>query len=292
MLKPLVRFVAAVGISLAVGTVTGCSDNDGFLAVPGEEIPPPPPPPAPTSTATVPAPMPTSTIVSTATPTLTSVPTGTPTATPSPVATATETIPAAGPVITFFGIARPDDVLIDATGVDDAGVPFYTRTIGSGFRIVVEAAPGSNGAPPGNSAFSPDGTTPPALQIASSRPLGDGSPAVCDRTRPDLGGVPALDPPIFSSDPAVVAVMNDLSCRFLDGGGAPRGRDATTESCVLVPAESGIYAFAAPTTRMQFCTLVDRSFAFPQGDTLLTVRLLDRNGIPGPAAQIILRVQE
>ena len=47
-----------------------------------------------------------------------------------------------------------------------------------------------------------------------TRPLGDGSVAVCDARRPTIGGVPGIDPPSFADTPKVSAAINDLSCRF------------------------------------------------------------------------------
>jgi len=298
--SPMVRLVLAAGLALATGSATGCKDDDSFLPVPWDD--PTPPAVAPTSTAThVPQPSPTATMPAptatatlpppSATATTTTAPTGTPTATPTPVVSPAPTSPpATGPVITFFGLARADDTLIEPAGHDSAGVPIYTRAVGGSFRIVVEAAPGASGGLPGSRAFEPDGTTPPALQIGSSRPLGNGSPEVCDRTPPEIGGIPAIDPPTFASTPEAIAALNDFGCRFLDGAGEPRGRSSTVDSCVLMPSGSGTYAFVSPATRMQFCALVDTSFAFPPGDTLLTVRLLDGNGDPGPAAHLIVRI--
>ncbi len=247
----------------------------------------------PTATSTItrsatPTRTPTRTSTRTVTPTTT--PTATSTRTPTRTATATPT-GLRGPRVTFVGLARADDNLVSASGTTPAGVPIFTRAAGSGFSIVIEAAVGSSGFEPGELAYDFSENGLPDLQILSSRPLGDGSTAVCDRTPPNAGGVPAVDPPVFSESPPVIGATNDLGCRFLDGNNNPFGRRGSDNSCVQVPFDSGTFRFVAPGSTIQFCGLVDSPFTFPPGDTLLTVRMRDVLGNAGEPVQLIVRVQ-
>jgi hypothetical protein len=43
-------------------------------------------------------------------------------------------------------------------------------------------------------------------------------------------------------------------------------------------------------TTIQFCGFIARVLEFPQGDTLVTVRLRDVGGNPGPVAQLVVHV--
>jgi hypothetical protein len=222
----------------------------------------------------------------TATPT---VPGPSPTATASATPTVTAT-PAVGPRITFFGLTSADDVRQMPIGEDDQGVPIYQRTFGFGFRLVVEAARGTSQLELGNDTFSDDGA--PALQVQATRPLGDGSGAVCDIEPPLIGGVPGIDPPRFDDSSEVVDALNDLGCRFVDGMGSPVSRSCAT-SCVK--DDDGDYACVDLATEAQFCVLVDTLIEFPPGDTLVTVRVRDqaRNGLPmnlGAPQRLIVRV--
>lgn len=211
--------------------------------------------------------------------------TRTPTATPTPTPTGLR-----GPIVSHFGLARVDENPISPSGQTPTGIPIYTRASDWGFRIVVEGRPGSSGLAPGNSAFTFGGSAFSDIQILSSRPLGNGSPAVCDRQRPNAGGVPAVEPPVFADTSFVIGAANDLSCRFLDGVGNAIGRQSSGDSCVQVPANSSTFRFVSSTSTIQFCSLVDSAFAFPEGDTVLTVRLRDVAGNVGVPAQIVVRV--
>ena len=59
-------------------------------------------------------------------------------------------------------------------------------------------------------------TVLPHFQIVASRALGNGSAAMCDDRAPaePIGGVPAVNPPMFGGSQAVSNAINDLSCRF------------------------------------------------------------------------------
>lgn len=187
----------------------------------------------------------------------------------------------------FFGLLRPDDVIIPPVGTDPSGVPIYQRMFGSGFSIVIEGRPGLSGGSVAVSSFSDP--IAPDLQVLTERPLGNGSATVCDVTPPDMaGGIPATNPPLFSDDQGVVDRMNDLGCRFIDGTGEPRGRKCG-DGCIRF--ETGDFGCGAPDATLQFCNLVARPMEFPPGDTRLTARLRDIRGNFGPPAQIIVRIQ-
>jgi hypothetical protein len=224
----------------------------------------------------------TSTRTATSLPTITATRTRTPVNTPSPTATPAADI---GPVITFLGVLRPDDTLTDPSGTTPEGVPIYDRPFGFGFSIVVEAALGLSREFVGTSAFDEYGR--PDLQIQVTQALGNGSATVCDALPPDAGGVPAIAPPSFADSQLITDRLNDLGCRFVDGSGNPKGRKCS-EGCVRF--ETGDLGCVNAGTSIQFCALVSRTIAFPPGETLVTVRVLDVDGNPGPPAQIVVRL--
>jgi hypothetical protein len=194
----------------------------------------------------------------------------------------------AGPQIVFLGLTRADDVLLEPQGTSPSGIPIYERPFGSGFSIVVEARPGTSGRPVGQSTFNVFGC--PDLQIQVTNPLGNGSFAVCDVLLPEPGGVPATNPPRFGDDQEICDRFNDLGCRFVDGAGETRARTCTDrDACVRT--ESGDFGCASPVATAQFCGFVAATNSFPIGDTLVTVRVRDAQGNPGPPAQIIIRVR-
>jgi len=238
------------------------------------------------------------TATSSATPTSTRTPTrtatrtstGTVTRTRPYTGTPTPTGGASGPSVTFFGIANANGTLSTPIATATNGVPIYSRVLGSGFLIVVEGR--RNGTVSiGQTAFNydpGDAQVRPALQIISSRPLGNGSSTVCDNQPPDFGGVPAVSPPSFEVTQPISDSINDLGCRFLDGTGSPGGRPST-DACVL--QLSGEYRFANSQSQVQFCSTVSQALRFPRGDTLLTVRLANVNGVTGSPVQIIVRTE-
>jgi hypothetical protein len=245
--------------------------------------------PTPTRTGTPTVAGPTPTRTRTRTPTVPGPPTATATATRPPSPTPTATSSASGPVIAFLGLTRADDFLLQPTGMS-GGIPVYTPQFGYNFSIIVEAMPGSSRFAVGNSTFRAGDF--PDLEIEVTHALGDGSTAVCDDMPPTLGGVPAINPPDFNPDPTVSDRINDLSCRFVDGTGMKVGRscgDAT--SCVLnIDGQHGCVSPAPPTTT-QYCGFINQALAFPSGDTVISARVRDVRGNPGPVAQILIRVQ-
>jgi hypothetical protein len=240
----------------------------------------------PTRTATPGSHTPTPTRTPTAT--ITRTRTVTRTRTPSPTRTPTVPVPT-GPLITFLGLTRSDDTLIAPLGTTPTGVPVYPRLVGAAFSIVVEGMPGASGFAVGGSAYQQGSASFPDLQIEVSRPLGNGSAAVCDSTGPMAGGVPAVDPPNFNATQGTIAAVNDLACRFVDGTGKPGPRRSPDDSCVMFTSSEP--DFVNQNTTIQFCGFITGVMEFPPGDTLVTVRLRDEGGNPGPIAQLVVRIE-
>lgn len=190
-----------------------------------------------------------------------------------------------GPVITFLGISRADGKNIDPVATEN-GIPVYENYVGSGFFLVVEAKPGLSNLEVGRKLFPRTRDAEsfrPDLQIQANRDLGDGSPDVCDNRRPNIGGIPGINPPSFADRPDINRALQDFACRFeimIESSGA----------CTV--NRYGDYAFRNPETQTQFCMVVAKAWRFPVGDTLVTARLLDVEGNPGPPARFILRRPE
>jgi len=248
---------------------------------------------SPSATATSP-PSPTRTLTPTRTGTRTA--TGTRTLTASPTRTASRTAtgsptPSGTPLtiggeITAFGVARADGLPIASIGPQDDGYPTFVRPA-SGFIIYIEARPGISGLPVASVTFESSPSDPnvlPDLQVLVSRPLGDGSPAVCDDgPLPPIGGVPATKPTAFGGSQAIANAINDLGCRF-------DSRGSSTQACTR--DSFGVYAFTANST-IQFCTSpgVGAELAFGIGDTIVTARVRDIAGQPGHAKSIAIRIR-
>lgn len=195
----------------------------------------------------------------------------------------------AGPDITYFGIARADGAPQMPTAYDDQGRPVY-QTGGSGFFLVVEARPGPYGAPVGVNAFQydpHDSTVLPDLQVLLSRPLGNGSRAVCDKTLPNQGGVSSVYPLEFANTQAVADEINDFGCRVNDGTGNPRGV-VNQDACTFFP--DGDYHFVDSLSTIQFCAPIAHAWGFPTGDTIIKARLRDTQGVLGAEREIVMRV--
>jgi hypothetical protein len=188
-----------------------------------------------------------------------------------------------GPIVTHAGIARADGRGVEPDGKTADGTPIYRHPVGSGFMIVIEGKPGINQVENGRSIYSYDPGDPtkrPDLEIEVTRPLGDGSAAVCDARRPSIGGVPGIDPPSFADTPKVSGAINDLSCRF-------ETFIESNASCTV--NQYGDFEFLDKASKVQFCMVVARTWQFPEGDTLVSVRLRDTDGNPGPVNRFVLR---
>lgn len=203
----------------------------------------------------------------------------TPTPTPDPI----------GPDIVALALADSALSPIAPSGVDDQGREIYTRLFGNGSWIVVEAAPGISGRRVGARVFDRapvDPTERPDIQVLVSRPLGNGSTAVCDVSGEALGGVPAADGLDFGPRQLLTDVINEMSCR-VDGGVRTGSGDACTTG-----DEGFGFAFINPAAKAQFCIEPSRAWAFPAGDTIVAARVLDVAGNPGPSREIVVRIAQ
>lgn len=264
------RFAVAAGLAAAMFTMMGCV---------GKKVSPP-------AVQHTPAPEPTATAVPTVAAS-TPLPAG---ATPLPTRPvkdpATDTMrksgKVVGPVITFLGIVRADGNQITPVSVDKDGVPTYENVVGSGFMIVVEGKPGLSNIEVGRKLMSykpDDPKSRPDLELETTNDLGDGSKAVCDKRKPVIGGVPAINPPSFQETQAVADTLNDMACRF---------ETFIEPQSACVVNKGGDFTFVQPESAIQFCMTVAKAWNFPVGDTLVSARLRDGEGNPGPVAQFRL----
>lgn len=225
----------------------------------------------------------TGTATRTATITLTPTITRTPTQTRTPTPTGRP-----GADISYVGLVRANDEIVMPSGTTPEGWPIYERPFGFSFSLVVEARPGPSRRPVGLNAFRSDLFDPsvrPDLEIIVSRPLGNGSLDVCDDMLPFIGGIPASSSFDLSQD--ISNAINDLSCRFVNGSGLPGGRRAA-DACTVFG--DGEFRFVDPGTSVQFCALIAEPFGFPLGDTMVSARVRDSSGQPGPPATFVVRI--
>ena len=195
-----------------------------------------------------------------------------------------------GPDVTYLGIASADGTVLQPSVYDYDGRPLYELTSGADVWVVIEARPGSSGEAVGVEAFQWDPDDPavlPDLQVLISKPLGDGSAAVCDEADP-TGGVPGTDPLEYTPTQPVADAINDFGCRVDDGSGESRGVTDSAAACTR-SAESAP-AFFDPTTTVQFCAPIDPALAFPPGGATLKARLRDAQGTLGAERDMIIRV--
>jgi hypothetical protein len=192
-----------------------------------------------------------------------------------------------GPNITYFGVASADGNALEPVDQDEDRRPIYERLHGSGLILVVEGRPGMDGRELGITTV---GDPLPDMQMLSARTLGDGNPQVCDIMPPNLGGVPGVSDLQFADRDAVRAAVNDLGCRFDNGEGTPGGREFL-DACTRSNDGFG-FGFVDPGSTLQFCAVVDGSWAFPNGDTILAARLRDEGGSLGMRREIVVRVAE
>jgi hypothetical protein len=197
--------------------------------------------------------------------------------------------------VSFFGLARPDYTLIAQSGVTGPNnLPYFERHAGDRFVIVIEGRRGPNRRPVNLSTFDSDPFNPsvrPGLEIIVSQPLGNGSTKVCD-DMPPIGGVPASAS--FATTQPISNAINDFACRFVDGSGLKMGRGSASDSCINWPDGLSHFANESPApdgSSVQFCGAIAEDFAFPLGDTTVSVRLNDIDGQPGPAVSFIIRVK-
>jgi hypothetical protein len=196
-------------------------------------------------------------------------------------------MPDLGPPITHLGLARADDQPIARIASDETGREIYRSPLGQGMSLIVEARPGPLLSRVGMNAYQPFGL--PDLQIILSRPLGDGSTSVCDNRLPDVGGVPATTPLLFSGSPGVSAAINDLGCRVDNGAGQPLGR-ASQHACTRADGTTTGFAFVSPESSIQYCLPIAGAWRFPAGDTIVAARVRDVDGRVGQVREMVIRV--
>lgn len=195
-----------------------------------------------------------------------------------------------GPAVTHFGVANASNDPQRPIGFDPVGRPVFNQPFGQGFSLVVEARAGANRRNPGrfSGPYFVDGELrPPDLQMILSRPLGDGSPVICDTAMPDLGGVPATVPFAYPSAPAIV---EDFGCRFVDGSGELIARTSSPEACTRSDAGFG-FGFVDRGSNLQFCGGIASAWRFPEGDTIVAARIADgTEQALGAARELVVRV--
>ncbi len=150
------------------------------------------------------------------------------------------------------------------------------------FLFVIEGARGTSNREPGEK-LEVSGAERPDVQVLVSRNLGDGSTIACDKgpAPQPLGGVPGITPQDFGPESEVTTALQDFACRLAV---QKTSGDACTRN------RFGLFSFIAPTTRKQFCLAVPRTTAFPVGDTIVALQLLDTQGNVGPRKEIVIRV--
>lgn len=211
------------------------------------------------------------------------------TRTPSVTRTPSATVPPE-PIITYFGLARADDTVVDPSGTTEDGIPIFERSVGSGFTIVVEGRRGGTNTPLERGTFLWDPTNPsilPGVQILASQPLGNASVGVCDDAAPTAGGVPGSESLNFDETQVVADTVNDLTCRFKDGSGQRLGRDAEN---ACTSSGDGLFRVVGTGTEVQYCGQVNAAIVFPPGDTRLVGRVRDQAGNVSAIGQIVVRV--
>lgn len=186
-----------------------------------------------------------------------------------------------------MGVARADGLVTQPIGTAPDGTPIFRRVIGYGFFLIVEAGLGQSRRPPGLVTFNSSPSDPnllPNLLIVSSNALGNGSASICDDgPDPPIGGVPAVNPPVFGGTQQSANAINDFACRF-------EARDNSTLACTKDAGQDARFVNAA--TRVQYCPFlgIGSELEFPDGDTKITAIVTDDIGQPGMPRSIIIRV--
>ncbi len=198
----------------------------------------------------------------------------------------------AGPEISYLGLARSDNTVIEPSDYDGSGRPIYTRVGGAGFSIVVEATPGASGGEPGLAGFNYDEEDPtilPDLQVLLSSPLGNGNPEVCADDPEVRDGIPATTPLVFAANQTVADAINDFGCRVNDGTGHALGVGQSEDACTTFA--DGSNHFVASETTAQYCAPISSARQFPVGATVVAARVRDSSGAMGPAREMIVQIQ-
>jgi len=170
---------------------------------------------------------------------------------------------------------------------DEFGRRVFQRETGR-FLMVVEGGTGENGRAPSAAGVSRSGAISallpnglPGLQALLSKGLGNAS-AFVECGTAIVGGVPAVPALDFGTQTSTRNAMIDLACRF----------EWTQASGPCTRDPFGGFAFLDSATSLQYCFQVPLSAAFPNGETVMAVRLADGTGAVGPVREIVVRVGE
>jgi hypothetical protein len=196
-----------------------------------------------------------------------------------------------GPQVLYFGIATADNRVLPSTGMLPDGTPIFDFPNNFGFIIVVEARSGTSRAQPAKCGIiGSDGSLGPqcpsgrsAVELLFSRPLGNGSPAVCDEAPPNPGGVPAVPSLTFDTTQMVTDAINDIGCRM--------DSHATSATACTFDA-LGNFSYVNSLTTLQYCSspVVGNEVAFPSGITMVKVQVQDTASNVGNQVEIAIRV--
>lgn len=207
---------------------------------------------------------------------------------------------APGPSLKFVGVVRADGcrfgcfngfTCVCANGTPtpniESGVEVFTLINDNRGLVVVEAGRGPNNLQP-QTIVNPSNACVdrPSVQIQADRDLGDGASITCDPDPPFdycTGGVPG-GLPLFEPGDAITRALNKFSCRFTPKTVCNSG---FCDSCTL--NSSGNPGWLGAGTRVQFCGFMPSEAAFPPGDTLLTVQVMDTSGTAGERKSIKVR---
>ncbi len=208
-----------------------------------------------------------------------------PTPTPTP----------AGPPVSAFVVVPangcywcPDEYCIcggmpTPTPYTGPGPQVFTWGVSSGMKLVIE----TNVAVPTPNPFA---CTGPNVQVESNNQLGSSLTPLCsggsfDPNNNYQESVPAVPTPHFDT-PDITDALQSFATTFATYTAA----GWCTPDPTGFPVEGRTIVVG---TTLQFCTYppgVTPYQGFPPGDTLLTARLVDAFGTPGPTKQIIVRI--
>jgi hypothetical protein len=205
--------------------------------------------------------------------------------TPTPTATPTSF----GPPVVFLGAADFDGCYgccaaacettpTPTPAFDAEGHRIFVRNSGQ-FALIVEGKRGSSNVAVGTILIPANSSLRPDLQVESTNDLGDGSLAACDVA--SGGGVPGINPPDFGPGQSITNALRDFACRFVFF--------PANSACTKVD-KTNAFRTVEPSATHQFCDFVTGIALFPEGDSLVTAQLRDKDGNLGQPAQIIIRV--
>lgn len=194
-----------------------------------------------------------------------------------------------GPDLTYVGIIDARGVPVPPSIRDAQDRLVHETATGSGFSLVVEARPGTNMEAVGAETVpsGADRLALPDLQVLLSRPIGDGSSAVCDHPSGGVAAIPSLD---FAPTTAVADAIHDLGCRADNGLGQARGIIDPNLACSR--SAQGNAQFVDATSTVQFCFPITTALSFADGETALAVRARDIAGNMGARHEFVVRVRD